>query len=149
MSNWTIITAAIGVALNGDKDRGQELLLDCWNATGPGDHAHRCILAHYLADTQTELEKEIAWDQIALDEHGFLADDDLAPLGIASAQGMLPSLQLNLADGYHRQDRFALAREHLNQGLAHADALNTDGYGKMILAGLNNLAQRIDASEAL
>lgn len=147
MSDWTTITAAISMALGGDKERGQELLMDCWHATGPDDHAHRCILAHYLADTQTELDKEVAWDQTALDEHGFLADGDLAPLGIASAQGLQPSLQLNLADGYHRQDRTALAREHLDQGLAHADALNNDGYGKMILAGLNNLAQRIDAPE--
>lgn len=148
MSDWTNITAAISVALNGEKDRGQELLLDCWNASGPGDHAHRCILAHYLADTNTELEEEVAWDQMALDEHGFLADDDLAALGIASAQGLQPSLQLNLADGYHRQGRIALAREHLDLGLAHAEALNNDGYGKMILAGLNHLAQRIDASES-
>ncbi|EMQ99196.1 hypothetical protein [Paeniglutamicibacter gangotriensis] len=148
MSDWTNITAAISVALNGEKDRGQELLLECWDASGPGDHAPRCIPAHSLADTQTELKKEVAWDQTALDEHGFLADDDLAPLGIASALGMQPSLQLNLADGYHRQGRIALAREHLNQGLAHADALHNDGYGKMILAGLNNLAQRIGASES-
>ncbi|GAA1875412.1 hypothetical protein GCM10009715_22660 [Paeniglutamicibacter psychrophenolicus] len=147
MIDWTTITAAISVALGGDSERGQELLMDCWNATVPADHAHRCILAHYLADTQSQLDKEVAWDQAALDEHGFLADDALAPLGIASAQGLQPSLQLNLADGYHRQGRTALAREHLDQGLAHADALDNDGYGKLILAGLNNLAQRIDASD--
>lgn len=147
MSDWTTITAAISMALGGERERGQELLMDCWHATVPADHAHRCILAHYLADTQSQLDKEVAWDRTALDEHGFLADDDLAPLGIASAQGLQPSLQLNLADGYHRQGRIALAREHLDQGLSHADALNNDGYGKMILAGLNNLAQRIDASD--
>lgn len=146
MNDWTTITDAIAVALSGEKERGGKLLLDCWNTTKPTDHAYRCVLAHYLADTQNELEQEVAWDEIALQEHAFLKDRDLAPLGIASARGLLPSLQLNLADGYHRQGKNDLAKDHVGQGLNAAEALNEDGYGRMILAGLNNLAQRIDTA---
>ncbi|MHA7288007.1 hypothetical protein ACX80I_17190 [Arthrobacter sp. MDT3-44] len=143
MSDWTTITTAIGVALSGDKDRGHRLLLTCWAATTPAHHAHRCILAHYLADTEPELEQEIAWDEIALQEHGFLQDDELASLGIPSAKGLQPSLHLNLADGYHRIGRTVLAQEHLAKGRATLGALMDDGYGKMIRAGLDNLAQRL------
>lgn len=143
MSDWTTITTAIGVTLGGEKDRGHRLLTDCWEATTPTDHAHRCILAHYLADTETELEQEIAWDEIALQEHGFLQDDELASLGIPSVNGLQPSLHLNLADGYHRMGKTVLAREHLAKGQATLGALKDDGYGKMIRAGLDNLAQRL------
>lgn len=143
MSNWTTITTAIGVALSGEQDRGHQLLSECWEATAPTDHAHRCVLAHYLADTETELGKEIAWDEIALEEHAFLQDDDLASLGIPSINGLQPSLHLNLADGYHRQGRTVLAREHLAKGQAATEVLHDDGYGKMIRSGLEHLAQRM------
>lgn len=145
MNDWATITEAIAVALGGEKERGGKLLLDCWNATKPTDHTYRCVLAHYLADTQNELEQEVLWDEIALQEHAFLEDGDLAPLGIPSARGLLSSLQLNLADGYHRQGKNDLAKDHVDQGLNAAEALNEDGYGQMILAGLNNLTQRINA----
>ena len=143
MSDWMAITAAIGVRLGGERDRGHRLLLDCWEATKPTDHAHRCILAHYLADTETELEQEIAWDEIALKEHGFLQDNDLASIGIPPVDGLLPSLHLNLGAGYHRIGEASLAQEHLAGGRATFGALKDDGYGRMISAGLDNLAQRL------
>ena len=143
MNDWMTITTAIGAALSGERARGRRLLLDCWEATTPTDHAHRCILAHYLADTETELEQEIVWDEIALEEHGFLRDNDLAALGIPSTNGFQPSLHLNLADGYRRIGKAALAREHLAKGQATLGALKDDGYGKMISAGLENLARRL------
>ncbi|MDQ0736296.1 hypothetical protein [Arthrobacter agilis] len=143
MTDWDRITAAVGVSQGGDKDRGRELLMECWDATEPADHAHRCVLAHYLADTETEIGKEVAWDEKALEEHAFLAEDDLAALGIPSARSLRPSLHLNLADGYHRQDRTDLAQAHLERGQAATEALQDDGYGKMIRSGLDNLAQRM------
>lgn len=143
MNDWMTITTAIGAALSGERVRGRRLLLNCWEATTPMDHAHRCILAHYLADTETELEQEIAWDEIALEEHGFLRDDDLAALGMPSTNGFQPSLHLNLADGYRRLGKIALAQVHLTKGQATLGALEDDGYGKMIRAGLDNLAQRL------
>ena len=144
MDDWTTITTAIGEVLRGERVRGRRLLLECWEATTPTDHAHRCILAHYLADTETELEQEIVWDEIALEEHGFLQDNDLAALGIPSTDGFQPSLHLNLADGYRRIGKTALAQAHLAKGQATLGALKDDGYGKMIRAGLDNLSQRLE-----
>jgi hypothetical protein len=145
MAQWDEITAAIGAALGGDQTGGRDRLMRCWAATTEADHAQRCVLAHYLADLQADLEHEIAWDRTALAEHALIQDEDLAPVGIASARGMAPSLHLNLGDGYLRYGQVEQAREHLEHGLASAEALPPDGYGKMIRSGLQALAQRIEA----
>jgi hypothetical protein len=145
MANWNEITAAISLALGGDPGRGRHQLMDCWADTTAADHAHRCVLAHYLADLQTELDREIAWDRIALEEHALVDDGDLAAVGIASARAMAPSLHLNLGDGHLRRGDVQQARDHLRQGLFTSTALETDGYGAMIRSGLQSLAQRIEA----
>lgn len=146
MTTWTEITAAVTVALGGDKTAGQQALLACWEDTVPDEHAYRCVLAHYLADTETDLDAEIAWDETALAEHGGVNDEDLAPLGILSADGFAPSLHLNLGDGYLRRGEPEPARRHLEQGLAGAEELGSEGYGAMIRSGLQNLGLRIDAA---
>lgn len=143
MPEWTRIIEAIGVAQGPERAAGRTLLLDCWAATTGDDHAQRCVLAHYLADTETDLDAEIAWDERALAEHRFVRDGDLGPLGIASAGGFVPSLELNLADGYHRRGDVDLARLHLERGRSSADSLHDDGYGAMIRGGLEGLGQRL------
>lgn len=143
MSEWTRIIEAAGLAQGPGQAAGRALLLECWESTSPVEHARRCVLAHYLADTETDLDAEIAWDVRALEEHRFMADADLAPLGIGSAAGFLPSLELNLADGYHRRGEPDRAREHLDRGRAAVDALGDDGYGTMIRRGLDALERRM------
>ena len=144
MNQWPDILAAIGTALGGAKDEGRQQLLACWDATHLGDHAHRCVLAHYLADLEADLGREIEWDETALAEHAHVQDGDLAAVGIPSARGMLPSLHLNLGDGYLRAGDVATATSHLTEGMAACDALGQDGYGNMIRGGLLRLEQRLD-----
>ncbi|MFJ7750997.1 hypothetical protein ACIQXM_13685 [Arthrobacter sp. NPDC097144] len=146
MADWNEVLAAVGTALGGDKAEGIRVLSASWGSTGEGDHAQRCVLAHYLADVQDELDAEIAWDETALHEHGFLEDADLSPVGIASVRGMLPSLHLNLGDGYLRRRQVELAAEHWEAGTSCCPELPDDGYGAMIRAGLHNLRQRISAA---
>ncbi|MCC3275278.1 hypothetical protein LJ753_05275 [Arthrobacter sp. zg-Y20] len=146
MTSWAEITDAVGVALSGDRAEGKRRLLECWEGTVPGEHAHRCVLAHYLADTETDLAAEIAWDEAALAEHAGVKDEDLVPLGIPSARGFAPSLHLNLGDGYLRRGEPEPAHRHLVLGLSSAEVLDSDGYGSMIRAGLENLALRIEAA---
>ena len=143
MTTWEEIIDAVGVALGGDKPEGRRRLLACWEATAPQDHAYRCVLAHYLADTETALDDEIAWDEAALAAHDGVRDEELVPLGIPSAKGFVPSLHLNLGDGYLRRGDLEAARRHHAQGLAGADSLSPNGYGAMIRAGLDNLGKRI------
>lgn len=148
MVEWTAITEAVGLTLGGDRERGRAALLRCWADTAERDHAQRCVIAHYLADTQDRLEDEVAWDQRALAEHRDVEDGDLAHLGIPSALGLLPSLHLNLGDGHLRSGDVELAAMHLRRGLAAAQVLGDDGYGAMIRGGLMRLQARLHQAGA-
>ena len=141
--DWDEIVAAVGVALGGDRDRGLHELTACWDGTTEGDHAKRCVIAHYLADLQDDLAKEVAWDEPAVAAHPFVEDVDLAPVGIPSARALGPSLHLNLGDGYLRQGRIEEAQTQLSAGLAAQDALPRDGYGGLIRSGLIRLGDRL------
>ena len=143
MTAWDDITDAVGLSLGGDKQRGRDALSDCWQATTDADHAQRCVIAHYLADLQSSLDEEVAWDEAALSEHARVVDEDLLPVGIASAAGLAPSLHLNLGDGYLRQGRVEAAREQLAAGMKARSTLPTDGYGALIRSGLERLEQRV------
>ena len=144
MSQWDAVLAAVTTALTGDAQRGRELLLACWADTTERDHAQRCVLAHYLADLESDLAREVDWDRTALDEHAHVGDGDLAAIGIPSARGLLASLHLNLGDGLLRQGDVAAARSHHVAGLAACAALGDDGYATMIRGGLERLGQRLD-----
>lgn len=118
-----------------------------WDGTADEDHNQRCVIAHYLADLQDDLDDEVAWDQRALTEHVQVGDGDLAQVGIPSARGMAASLHLNLGDGYLRQGRVHDARVQLDSGLSTVDALGDDGYGAMVRKGLAGLEGRIRTAE--
>jgi len=147
MSGWDEVIAAIGAAQQGHEG-GREALLAQWEATAVDDHARRCVLAHYLADREPVLADEVVWDEVALREHALLADDALAVIGIPSTRGMAPSLHLNLGDGYLRQGRVEEAQLQLAAGLEAADALGDDGYGHLVLGGLERLAERLPTGAA-
>ena len=146
MSGWDDVVAAVGQAQQG-MPGGREAMVELYEETGPDDHAQRCVLAHYLADREPDLDDEVAWDEVALREHALVADDALAAIGIPSAGAMAPSLHLNLGDGYRRQGRVAEARVQLAAGLAAAGALGDDGYAAMVRGGLERLAERLASAD--
>jgi len=143
MPPWEIVIHAVQVALSGDRSEGRRLLEACWAGTTSGDHAERCVLAHYLADVQDELDDEIRWDESALRAYQWVGDGDLAAIGIPSAEGLAPSLHLNLGDGYLRRGDLSAARQQLVAGLASVGALGEDGYSAMIRKGLSGLEERL------
>lgn len=140
---WAQVTDAIALAQSGHVDRGKAALLACWASTGRADHAMRCVVAHFLADLEDDLDAEIAWDELALAELPLVRDEDLAGLGVGSASGFAPSLHLNLGDGYLRRGDLDSARQHLARGRASLDVLQDDAYGVMIAKGFDRLATRI------
>lgn len=146
MTDWDGVLAAVAVALGGDRVRGRELLMDCWNDTSESDHARRCVLAHYLADLQEGLEAEVMWDELALAAYERADALAFSPIGVASAEAFAPSLCLNLGDAYLRQGRVEDARSQLSAGLAGADALSDDGYAAMVRNGLAGLQRRVTAA---
>ena len=86
--DWATVLEAVGEAQNGERTPGRDRLLTCWAKTNPGDHAYRCVLAHYLADLQESLDDEVAWDRTALEEHGQLHGDALTGVGIPDVGGL-------------------------------------------------------------
>jgi hypothetical protein len=147
VTDWDEITAAVGIALSGEKERGRHDLTACWDDTSEQDHAKRCVIAQYLADLQEDLDAEVAWDERALAAYARVADDDFVPIGIPSARGLAPSLHLNLGDGYLRQGRVEDAQAQLDAGLAQ-DVVGEDGYGRLIRTGLAGLAERLEAARS-
>ncbi|HEV7172292.1 hypothetical protein [Pedococcus sp.] len=143
MTDWPAITDAIGLTLGGDQPRGRDALLACWGATAQHDHAQRCVLAHYLADQQSSLAEEVAWDEVALSEYAHVVDEDLASVGITSAATLAPSLHLNLGDGYLRQGRVGEAKAQLAAGMQAGSSLPIDGYGALVRSGLERLQKRV------
>ena len=148
MTDWEHITAAVGLALAGETQRGRDALSDCWGATAVANHAQRCVIAHYLADLQSSLDDAVAWDEVALAEHAHVTDEELAPVGITPAAGLAPSLHLNLGDGYLRQGRVDAAEAQLDAGRQARGVLRTDGYGALIRSGLDRLERRVHEARA-
>jgi len=144
---WTQVTDAAVLAQRGEVEAGKAALEQCWAATTPDDHAVRCVVAHYLADLQDNVDDEITWDERALAELPHLRDEDVAGLGVSSVAGFGPSLHLNLGDGYLRRGERDRARDHLKQGRAALGTLGDDPYGVMIRRGFERLARRVDASD--
>ena len=144
MGDWEQIISAVTAAIGGDAEGGRAALARCWEATGPDDHAARCVLAHYLADVVPDLADQVAWDERALVEFASVGRSDLTAVGIADTRLLAPSLHLNLGDGYLRAGRPDDARRALADGYAAVELLPDDGYGDMIRRGLDGLAERLD-----
>ncbi|GAB3131954.1 hypothetical protein GCM10027289_19000 [Tsukamurella serpentis] len=104
----------LGAAMTGDVAERKQQLEALWAQIDPHDHAARCIAAHYIADAQDEVDAEVRWDETCLAESVHVSDADLQAVHESlSVAGFMPSLHLNLADGYRRQGRFVEAGDSL------------------------------------
>lgn len=148
MSDWETIVSAVGRTLSGEREAGKGALTRCWRTTSESDHAQRCVIAHYLADLEPQVDDEVSWDETALAAYAHVEERDLAAIGIADARGLEPSLHLNLGDGYLRQGRVAQARAQVAAGITAQEALENDGYGMFIRNGLADLRARVEAAQA-
>ncbi|MFC7487113.1 hypothetical protein ACOCJ7_00780 [Knoellia sp. CPCC 206453] len=142
MLEWDEVLEVVGFAQTGDRESARSRLTGLWERT---DHpAQRCVIAHFLADVQDSIDSEVAWDEASWTAFQDVRDADLEPIGVPGAAGFAPSLHLNLADGYLRQGRHDDARRELALGRAGVAALADDGYGAMILRGLDGIEARLD-----
>jgi hypothetical protein len=122
------------------------LFTEIWDEFGGerGDPLHVCTLAHAMADVQDDVDQELVWDQRALAAADLLTDDRLAQAGLVlPVAGLYPSLHLNLSECNRKLGQLDRAREHLQQAEATIDALCDDGYGRLIRAGLQQMAERL------
>lgn len=145
-----------GAMAAGSQDRaaGRARFAELWDGLPEGDHAGRCILAHYIADLQDDLDDEVGWDEIALRNAQGVTDADLQALHPSlTVLGFVPSLQLNLADGYRRQGRFEDATRALTFSVAQNASLPTElpehvAYRDSIVAAQERTRQRIEARDS-
>lgn len=139
------VLTRIARAQQGDRDDVRRELREIWDEVGPdGDPLRRCALAHAMADVQDDPHDELAWDLLALESADQVSASKAAEAGVPGRAGFYPSLHLNLGDVYRRLGDLAAARRHVELGRAAVGALGDDGYGRMITAGLDRLAERIE-----
>lgn len=145
MTTWAAVLTAVEAALAGvDRDRARTDLARCWGESTDAEAGQRCVIAHYLADLQSDLADEVRWDERALGAHAQVGPGDLRAVGIEDSAALAPSLHLNLGDGYYRQGRLADARAQVDAGRRAEHTLGSDGYADLIRGGLTRLQQRIE-----
>ncbi|WP_330180042.1 hypothetical protein OHB26_26960 [Nocardia sp. NBC_01503] len=140
-ATMTAINDAVVLGRQGNTARAREDLAALWNSVGvAGDPLHRVTIAHFLADLFDHAADALTWDVRALDAADSLTDERAQREHSAlSVRGFYPSLHLNLADNYRRLGAFDTARQHLNAALERVDALEDDGYGAGVRAGIKNV----------
>jgi tetratricopeptide (TPR) repeat protein len=148
----TMERIAEGMALGqrGERPAARELLATIWSELEKpdADPLHRVALAHAMADVQDDVHDELEWDLRALAAVEDVTDERARQAGVQSpAAAFYPSLHLNLGDCYRRLGDPTRAREHLERARAALDALPDDGYGRMIRAGLERLAERLSTPD--
>jgi hypothetical protein len=143
----TAIGAAVEQGRAGEKAHAREALTRLWDQVGSaGDALHRCSIAHYLADLQDAVEDELRWDQRALGAVADLSDERAGRFHESlQVRGFLPSLHLNLADGYRRAGDRDRAGHHLGVARSLAGELPDDEYGSVVRGGIGRVGELLDA----
>lgn len=139
------VTAAVGVLHAGDRAAGRARLTALW-ARRPSA-ALRCVLAHYLADTQDDAAEELRWDLAALaaaDEAVQSGETEL--MSGLTVGGFYPSLYLNASDASLRAGDAPQARRWFGAGMAALDVLPDTPYGATVRDAFARLGRRIAAA---
>jgi hypothetical protein len=61
------VMEAVQLSLGAERDAARERLAEVWQSLDDSDAFHRCVVAHYMADLQTDPHAELDWDQLALE----------------------------------------------------------------------------------
>lgn len=91
--------------------------------------------AHYVARQQESIDGKLEWDKKAL-EHALKIES-------TEIKGSFPSLYLNIGKCYEDLGKYEQASENYQLALSFTDFLHDNGYGRMIIAGIENGIERI------
>ena len=130
----------------GEREVARHRFAVIWEEIGGegGDPLHRCTLAHAMADVQDDVRDELIWDRRALAAADLITDARAQQAWVTlPVDGLYPSLHLNLSGCYRKRGDLARAREHLEQAQDTIDVLGDDEYGRLIRAGLEQVAERL------
>ncbi|MDD7941255.1 hypothetical protein PHK61_22815 [Actinomycetospora lutea] len=136
------IGAASELYRAGEVDGARAAFAELWRgAVAEDDAFHRCVVAHFAADAEPDVEQELAWDRRALEAADEVTDERArefhASLDVA---GFYPSLHLSLADDLRRVGDDAAARHHLARAQEVLGVLGDDPYGQTVRGVAERLA---------
>ncbi len=140
------ITDTIALLQSGDRSGACDRFAAIWSRMQPiPDPFEECVLSHYMADLQDEIDIELMWDIRALNA-ALRATDEAAKKHhpSLSINDVFPSLHLNLADGYLRAGEFDSAKRHLQDGLSRLSVLTDSPYATTIRGGFERIAARLN-----
>jgi hypothetical protein len=141
-----IMAAIVDNSDGGDGQRARFAAL--WSEIGEdGDPLHRCTLAHYAADVESDSRTALLWNQRSLDAVRELSDERLqTTFPTLTVAGFMPSLHLNLAQDYQQLGEPAKARSHLDAAEDGLSALSEEGYGAMMRRGIDRLRRTLEGA---
>lgn len=143
------ISSAFHLHCRGDRAEARARMDALWEELDPhGDPYHRSVLAHFIADTQLEAAEELAWDERALQIAEQALDTATARASAAALEKFLPSLHMNLADGYRKAGDFDRAQHHVERGMQLGGGLGLDPYGQTVRAGLIRIQTQLDERDS-
>ena len=134
--NPVVALCAAGMAAGGDAGAAGECFMRAWVVRA--DDFEAAVAAHYVARIQGDAAEKLDWDVRAV-RH---AEAALAA-GDGRVRGLLASLYLNLGDGLLGAGRCDAAREAAAQAEAALDVLPSDGYRRVVAAGVARLRTRV------
>lgn len=130
----------------GDRAEARQQMAALWDELAGGSPYCRCVLAHFIADTQDDSADALDWDLQALQvaEEALAGDPGEER---AALEQFLPSLFMNVADGYRKAGNFIRARHYVDRGLETGGRLGTDAYGQTVRAELIRIETQIGDCE--
>lgn len=138
------VVAAMALAGEGDRCAARESLAELWKSADPEREPYQAsVIAHYLADLQDDLGRELELDRLALQYALRCTDARVrAHHPSLSVAVLLPSLWLNLADSLHRSGRSADALRAVSAGEAALRSLPANCQ-PTVAYGLEGLRERL------
>ena len=135
---------AIHLALTGESEVARQRFSQLWTTLSIDDLFHRCVLAHYMADLQTDPNVELHWDQLAL-EAALVASPASFDGHIpdVTRDAFLPSLHLNLASSYERTRDLDSARRHAQLAMRAVASLPATPLGETTRAAILRISARL------
>ncbi len=138
------VLEAVQLGLSGQAEAARVCFDQLWISTSPVDLFHRCVIAHYMADLQTDPDKELWWDTQALQAAQAAAPesfDDRIP-GVTH-RAFLPSLHLNLAASHERLGHLDEARQQAQLASRTLDALQPSPLSEMTRAAIERICNKL------